>query len=198
MSLFGFRDEFHKIFFVNPQKPLSISQTKRNPFKKSSDSGKKSITNPLKHLTDSALGFDSEETDITTANGQADTGSSTLTGKENSNSKANPSVCIDHNELRAKCSNSNFNCRHQNQNSSTGSKNTRPNFKQKSRISYRPNSPSMRWRNSRNHSRRRTTMVRLQQQTVRQQSVKLIWSMAMNRRLESPNWPNSISANESK
>lgn len=43
------------------QKPLSISQLKRNPFKKTPQSANKIVKNPLKHLTDSAIGFDSQD-----------------------------------------------------------------------------------------------------------------------------------------
>lgn len=76
------------------QKPLSISQIKRNPFKKTSDSGKKSISNPLKHLTDSALGYDSQEPDSQViADSQLDNVAVSMNDKENSNDKTNPSVC---------------------------------------------------------------------------------------------------------
>lgn len=55
------------------QRPLSISQLKRNPFKKTPQSGIKAANNPLKHLTDNILGFDSqdqneEDSQLTTEN----------------------------------------------------------------------------------------------------------------------------------
>lgn len=43
------------------QKPLSVSQLKRNPFKKTPQSAGKVANNPLRHLTENALGFDAVE-----------------------------------------------------------------------------------------------------------------------------------------
>lgn len=74
-----------------PQKPLSISQIKRNPFKTTPGGGKKLVCNPLKHLTDSAVGFDSQETDSqATVNGSSDSVTSATNGKENSS----PSIAV--------------------------------------------------------------------------------------------------------
>lgn len=44
------------------QRPLSISQLKRNPFKKTPTSGGAAVTNAFRHLTDTVIGFDSQET----------------------------------------------------------------------------------------------------------------------------------------
>lgn len=43
-------------------KPLSISQLKRNPFKKTPTSSGKPANSAFKHLTATAIGFDSQET----------------------------------------------------------------------------------------------------------------------------------------
>lgn len=43
------------------QRPLSVSQLKRNPFKKTPQSAAKQINNPLKHLTDNVAGYDSQD-----------------------------------------------------------------------------------------------------------------------------------------
>lgn len=48
--------------FICKQKPLSISQLKRNPFKKTPTSNGKAGNNAFKHLTDTAIGFDTHET----------------------------------------------------------------------------------------------------------------------------------------
>lgn len=40
---------------------MSVSQLKRNPFKKTPQSANKNASNPLKHLTQSALGFDTND-----------------------------------------------------------------------------------------------------------------------------------------
>lgn len=44
------------------QRPLSISQLKRNPFKKTPTSGGTAVNSAFKHLTDTVIGFDSQET----------------------------------------------------------------------------------------------------------------------------------------
>lgn len=61
---------------------------KRNPFKKTPQSGEKSIKNAFKHLTERALGFDSDEA----SNADADAASSskdTADAGDSSNGKEN-------------------------------------------------------------------------------------------------------------
>lgn len=48
--------------FIYVQKPLSISQLKRNPFKKTPTSSGNVVSSTFKHLTETAIGFDSQET----------------------------------------------------------------------------------------------------------------------------------------
>lgn len=40
---------------------MSVSQLKRNPFKKTPQTAQKQTYNPLKHLTDNVAGFDSQD-----------------------------------------------------------------------------------------------------------------------------------------
>lgn len=58
-----FRDVHHDCMsLIRLQKPLSLSQIKRNPFKKTPTSSGKAVASTFKHLTDTAIGFDSQET----------------------------------------------------------------------------------------------------------------------------------------
>lgn len=70
-----------------PQKPLSISQLSRNPFKKGSVKIKEVSNNNFKHLTEQAMGFDSQyEANAGASSGLdagASHGSDTLSCKEN-------------------------------------------------------------------------------------------------------------------
>lgn len=52
------------------------------------------ISNPLKHLTDSALGYDSQETDLRmVVDSQADSIAPPMNGKQTISTKSNAKVC---------------------------------------------------------------------------------------------------------
>lgn len=95
-------------FMYFQQKPMSISQLKRNPFKKTPQSSGKVVSNQFKHLTESALGFDSQETqDIDFDNLPLSTNSTAtngqVNGKENSSTENNspkPAVNIQKEKYR--------------------------------------------------------------------------------------------------
>lgn len=79
------------------QKPLSISQLKRNPFKKTPTSSGKGVASAFKHLTDNALGFDSQESKTSSPGSSSVTTNGTSNGtqgKENVNGNSGDgSVC---------------------------------------------------------------------------------------------------------